>query len=829
MIRTFGGALILVLGLCAPLAAQESPPAPAADEAGSIRVGEEAADATGVTPEEPVAAGEGGEQGGGIRIVPLDYSGWEEVAQRAEGVVSRGQGSAFVLRRLRADLVEWRDLFLGGKAVNARRIQTVTGQLGALGPAPAEGEPPEAAEVTERRAALEAQLAELRAPARLAEEAHARADGLIREIDVLLRGQNRAQLMERGPSPLSPAIWAEVWHEARSRVTGLWKELTVSLASPARRQVLAENWFRVLAYLALGAGLLLRGTRVTASVAAALEREFPRGAPVWRFLLSLGRVVLPLAGVVALVAAFEASGMFGFRATRLLQALPAVAFFYVVARWLAERFFGPDPEPGLAARGHPATREELYRLVIGLGVVLAILAGAERLIDTGDIGPQGRAAFVLPFEIAIAVLLFRFGRAVSAPRAEPEGEDGQPRESVLLRRQFVWLGGRLIMAGSVIAPVLSILGYALAARSLLYPTVLTLALLGVVLLLQHLLTELYAFVARDERVRRDSLVPMIGGFILLLVATPIAALIWGARVEDLTEIWTRFRDGYAIGDTRISPMDIATFLIVFGIGYTLTRILQGVLRSSILPRTRLDVGAQNAIVSGLAYVGIFLAAIIAIGATGLNLSNVAIVAGALSVGIGFGLQTIVSNFVSGIILLIERPISEGDWIEVGGRMGYVRNISVRSTRIETFDRTDVIVPNADLVSGQVVNWTRGNLIGRVIVAVGVSYGSDIERVTAILREIAESHPLVILSPPPVVVLVGLASDSMNFEIRAIIRDINFSLSVKSEMNVAIATRFRAEGIEIPFPQRDVWVRNAADFRHAPRDAAGPGDTEGEGG
>jgi small-conductance mechanosensitive channel len=201
-----------------------------------------------------------------------------------------------------------------------------------------------------------------------------------------------------------------------------------------------------------------------------------------------------------------------------------------------------------------------------------------------------------------------------------------------------------------------------------------------------------------------------------------------------------------------------------------------------------------------------IAALAAFSYAGFNLSSIAIIAGALSVGIGFGLQNLVNNFVSGLILLVERPIKVGDQVVVGGEEGYVRKISVRSTELETFDRATVIIPNGYFISEKVKNWTLRDKIRRVAIPIGVAYGSDPRQAQAVLLKVAVDNPDILKTPEPAVTLDEFSPASIKFTLYAFVDDINKAGSIRTQLSMAILDAFAEAGIEIPFGQTDVTVR-----------------------
>lgn len=737
-----------------------------------------------------------------VEDTALDYTAWERLAARTEKATASRTSGSEALEALRLQVVDWRAALLGEQNANAARIATLRAQIAALGPAPAD-DAVEAEEIAKRRSALTEQLVKLQAPGLAAEEAYRRANGLISEIDRVLRERQADQLLQLWPAPINPANWPEAVIALTDTSVRLWDETAEKWADDKARESFGDTLPFVFLFLALAVGLIVYGRAWIEKQARRLQdRASARGRRIWALLASLGEVLAPAIGITLAMLALALTEMLGETGTRVLESIPDMARPVILAAWLAGRVF-----PRGQAAGPLELTAERRAEARWNATAMGALVGAEALrfaaMDAQSYSEGTTSVVAFPGIVLAGLLLLRMGQFLHrhATTALHEGEVA----SYGLR--LIGFLGQGAMVLAVLAPLLAAVGYVAAAQAIIYPAMNSLFLIGLLLVLQDLVTDIYAVVTRSEGDVDEALLPVLANFALALASLPIFALTWGARTSDLTEVWTRFREGFALGDTRISPTNFMVFAVVFGIGYVMTRMFQGGLKSSILPRTKMDQGGQNAVTSGVGYIGIFLAALAAINAAGIDLSGLAIVAGALSVGIGFGLQTVVSNFVSGIILLIERPVSEGDWIEVGTTSGIVKSISVRSTRIQTFDRSDVIVPNSDLIAGRVTNWTRFNLSGRLIVPVGVDFSSDTRKVERVLREIAEAQPMAILNPPPVVALVGFGADSINFEIRLILRDVNFSLTVRSEINHMIIKRFSEEGIEIPFAHTDVSLRN----------------------
>jgi small-conductance mechanosensitive channel len=219
--------------------------------------------------------------------------------------------------------------------------------------------------------------------------------------------------------------------------------------------------------------------------------------------------------------------------------------------------------------------------------------------------------------------------------------------------------------------------------------------------------------------------------------------------------------------------------------------------------------ARDTFVTVSGYLGYALIIIMTLGVAGIKLTGLTVVIGALSVGIGFGLQNVVNNFISGLILMFERPIKKGDWILVGSTEGYVKKISIRSTIVQTFDRADVIVPNSELIANQVTNMMFDDQRGRLRVSVGVAYGSDTELVQRLLLEAAYAHEQVIndgSTPEPRALFQAFGDSSLNFDLLVHLHDVDLKMRVRSELHTMIDKKFREHGIEIPFPQRDVHIK-----------------------
>ena len=744
----------------------------------------------------------------------FDIDAFNALASRAEKAVYGGETSNEALEKLRMSLSSARSAALEAQSLRTGRSKIISDQIDALGPIP-EDPDSEAKDIAELRASLAKQLAVAKAPLIVAEEAFRRANGLISEIDKTIRERSASAFLKLGVSPLSPNTWGSTISDIKKYFGQVRSEVVQSLNNPSSKVIRSNNLPGIIFFAILGLALIFPATKwVSQNMSVANQRHDAKLKKVSYLAFSCLVFIMPLLGICFLIRSLEMLDILGYRGEVLTQAVMAMSVAVVGSYWLAHNLF---KETGLTRELLGIASKRLvgaYSVTILMGVALGLYWLINNLVQVADLSETSIAVMEFPLILVGSYGLITFSQRVKMYRARLISE----KRITPISDRLSSLVLMLTLATGLAGPISAAIGYSNIGSKLVFATILTLAVIFALFVIFTLISFLFSEIIIknqnkniQESSSKGSLFNVFLAFILACCAIPLLALIWGARVVDIQDVWLSLKDGVVLGDTRISISDFITFVIIFSIGYTLTRLLQSALRLSVLPNTKIDTGAQNALVTGVGYVGIFFSALIAITSMGLDLSSLAIVAGALSVGIGFGLQAIVSNFLSGIILLVERPIKVGDWIQVGAYSGYVSKIAVRSTTIDTFDQANVIIPNADFISGTVTNMTHLSKRGRVKVPVGVAYDSDPVFVKEILMDIVSSNANILKSPGPSVFLLGFGPDSIDFEIRGILRDVNSITSTRSDINFEILRRFAQEGIEIPFGQRDITIKNAAEL------------------
>jgi small-conductance mechanosensitive channel len=737
---------------------------------------------------------------------------------------------------LRATLEDQRETVPDLIAATEAKLEPLRRQLTALGEPP-EDTNTEVEEVATQRATLTTDIGAQEALLKRAGQADARASAQIAALADLRRKLFSRALLSRGPGLFDagvPRAAAESIARTIDVVRGETHERVIAsrMGVPFfARTVLPLVLIGVALFLVLG---------VKRAATRWLLRPAAAGAPDRRrvgtaIAVTLVRLLVPALALVLTLAAIWNSSFLGPEGEDLVRGLARTLMVVIGAYALGGAFYAPHtphlrlsalPEDAAAAAHRwmmaLAAIVGLDRVLVGQGEELGLAIEAQSLLN---------AALLVLGGIAV----WGFAGHLRAAEAEQAAAAVEPLDETEDLSGGTVFGPWLVIAArtiartvALLAPILALIGYFATSRFVFYPVVFSGAVIGICILLFYAVQDLVDALAAPEAdappaQSRIRLIPIAVGLLLFSGALPVLALIWGADTTDLSASWRMISDGFAVGDIVISPLDFFSFLLVFSIGYVLTRIIQGFLSRSVLPYSGLDAGGKALIRAGVGYVGITLAALVAIATTGLDLSNLAIVAGALSVGIGFGLQNVVNNFVSGLILLVERPIKAGDWVELASGMGYVKKVNVRSTEIQTFDRASLFVPNSELISSTVTNWTHSDLHGRLIVPIGVAYGTDPKQVETILLEIAKAHPMLLRHPAPYVLFRRFGADSLDFEIRGVLRDVNWILNVTSEINFEISRRFTEEGIEIPFAQRDLHLRNADELGRSIGDALRGGD------
>ena len=614
------------------------------------------------------------------------------------------------------------------------------------------------------------------------------------------------QTFARSASLLSPQLWVSVARElpvdgvVMKALAGGWLTSVGERVSPLQALALAG----VLALLALAAIPLrwVAGRVIDRDPDAAAPTRLSRAiAAAWTILVLSA---LPLLGLQAVALALDAFDLSDPRMQAVLDSI------FEAARVLI--LFNAAGRGMLALHARPwrliAIGDRSAQLIFRGGMTIGAIWAAEKLLE-----PAADAVASLNIAVAgrgLGAALIALVAAHTLRRLQASAPASAATDGWAPARTFGWIAAALVLAATFA-------GYIAFANFFISYAISLTALASVLYLADVVVQEGTEALLRPEArigarlmtmvgLRRNTLaqlVVIIQGLARLIVLVVAAAAVvrpWGVPAQDLLSTLRMAYFGFGVGGITLSLSSIVAAAAVFAVVVVATRLIQNWLGQRLLPETRLDAGVSNSIRTIFGYLGVIVAVLLAGAQVGLDVQKLALVAGGLSVGIGFGLQTIANNFVSGLILLWERGIRVGDWVVVGADQGYVRRINARSTEIETFDRATLIVPNSTLVTGVVKNWLHSDRVGRIIIALNVAYESDVEEVRDILISAAKAQESVLTIPAPAVQFAEFGDWALKFNLTCFVDDIEIAERTKSEMNFDILHRMREADIRIPYPQ-----------------------------
>jgi len=684
------------------------------------------------------------------------------------------------------------------------RLAELDARLKGLGPVPAKDAPPEDPAIATERTRLSQQRGDIDAAIRQAQLLQTRAEQLASLLSDRRRSAYAETLLRRSPNVLDPYFWRDVAvavPDYAERIIRLGRDGIAYARDKGGTARMASAGIALAGLCAFAFGFVRWWRRINP-----VTRVGTRYGNALAALVIFARSALtaPLAVfiVLELLDQFELIAPTYDRIIRNLIVGVAIA---ALARAAALSVLAPDSPQRRLVSFDDATAQWLSSHLVWGGRLFGaqiVLRAINRTIDPAQVIED---AIRMLLAGAIAALLVH----LLVGRREIDAEE-TPARSVPGMRLLAW-----IVVATIALALLA--GYASLASFIGGRVVFTVTLIATLYLFLVVTDAVINRTLSAESTagrrfarqlgiepRRIGLIgKLASGIVRVLFVLIVLALAmgrWEVAAADLFEAIKGAAFGIRVGDFTISFGAVFGALVFFLTIIALTRLLQRWLETEVMPHTAIEPSLQLSIVTILGYVGFIVAIVVALGEIGIDPQKIALVAGALSVGIGFGLQSIVSNFVSGLILLAERPIRVGDQIVVQGEEGLVRRISVRATEIETFERASVIIPNSALITGVVKNWTHANTLGRLNIKVAVGYDVDPGNVMEILNACVAEHSGVLKQPPPTVLLTEFTGTAMTFEVFCIVPNLGERGRIKSDIHLAILRRFRAAGIDLSPPQ-----------------------------